>query len=370
MVRDVARRARLCDVSDERRRGSSPPEAPIVLLGGPRGGRGRRRPERRARQSTGSASCSRTTPLHHLLLARVDVPLVATSGNLSDEPIAIDEREALARLGAIADLFLVHDRPIERHADDSVGWLLGRRLHLLRRARGFAPLPVPVGPTLPAVLAVGAHLKNVVGLAVGREVVLSQHLGDLETPEALAAFERVIADLVRLWEVPRRRSRTTSTPTTSRRAGPRRAAAGDESEGPLPPVILEAAREGRLRLVPVQHHHAHLAACLAENGADGPALGVTWDGTGYGTDGTVWGGEFLLGDAAGFAPGRPPPPLPPPRRRRRRARAAAGRAARSSSERSARTRSRAHDLARRRVLLRRRSARSSRGCSRPARGAR
>jgi hydrogenase maturation protein HypF len=242
-----------------------------------------------------------STPLHHLLLEAVDAPLVATSGNLSDEPIAIDEREALERLGGLADLFLVHDRPVERHADDSVGWLQGDELQLLRRARGFAPLPVPVAAKLPAILAVGAHLKNVVGLGLGSEVVLSQHVGDLETPEALAAFERVVADLLRLWEAGPVAIAHDLHPDYLSTRWALRAGAGDESEGPLPPVLLRAARNGRLRLVPVQHHHAHLASCLAENGASGPALGVTWDGTGYGTDGTVWGGEFLLGDAAGFA---------------------------------------------------------------------
>ena len=242
-----------------------------------------------------------STPLHHLLLAAVDAPLVATSGNLSDEPIAIDELEAVARLGPLADLFLVHDRPVERHADDSVGWLHGEELQLLRRARGFAPLPVPVTTKLPPILAVGAHLKNVVGLGFGSEVVLSQHVGDLETPEALAAFERVVADLLRLWESEPVAIAHDLHPDYLSTRWALRAAAGDESEGPLPPAILAAARDGRLRLVGVQHHHAHLASCLAESGPEGPALGVTWDGTGYGTDGTVWGGEFLLGDAAGFA---------------------------------------------------------------------
>jgi hydrogenase maturation protein HypF len=148
---------------------------------------------------------------------------------------------------------------------------------------------------------VGAHLKNVVGLGFGSDVVLSQHVGDLETPEALAAFERVIADLLRLWEAEPVAIAHDLHPDYLSTRWARRAAAGDESEGPLPPAILTAAREGRLRLVGVQHHHAHLASCLAENGPGGPALGVTWDGTGYGTDGTIWGGEFLLGDAAGFA---------------------------------------------------------------------
>ncbi len=298
MVKDVAAARALCEVSGAAARWLLSPEAPILLLP--------RRPGAAvapnvAPESTRLGVMLPATPLHHLLLAETDVPLVATSGNLSDEPIAIDEREALGRLGGMADLFLVNDRPVERHVDDSVAWLVEDELHLLRRARGFAPLPVPVASRLPTVLAVGAHLKNVVGLGLGSEVVLSQHVGDLETPEALGAFERVIADLLRLWEASPVAVAHDLHPDYLSTRWARRAAAGDENEGPLPPAVLGAAREGRLRLVPVQHHHAHLASCLAENGAEGPALGVTWDGTGLGTDGTVWGGEFLLGDAAGFS---------------------------------------------------------------------
>ena len=301
MVKDVAAARALCEVSPAAERWLLSAEAPILLL--PRLG-----PESAsvfvapnvAPESTRLGVMLPSTPLHSLLLAAVDVPLVATSGNLSDEPIVTGEFEVVARLGPLADLFLVHDRPIERHTDDSVGWLFGEELQLLRRARGFAPLPVPVATKLPTVLAVGAHLKNVVGLGLGGEVVLSQHIGDLETPEALGAFERVIADLLRLWEAEPVAIAHDLHPDYLSTRWALRAAAGDESEGPLPPAILAAAREGRLRLVGVQHHHAHLASCLAENGMDGPALGVIWDGTGYGTDGTVWGGEFLLGDATGF----------------------------------------------------------------------
>lgn len=298
MVRDVAAARALCEVTEAAERWLLSPEAPILLL--PRLA-GAPVAANVAPESTRLGLMLPSTPLHHLLLAQVDVPLVATSGNLSDEPIAIDEREALERLSGIADLFLVHDRPVERHADDSVAGIVDGELRLLRRARGFAPLPVPVGRELPPVLAVGAHLKNAVGLGLGSEVVLSQHVGDLETPEALAAFERVIADLLRLWEAGPVAVAHDLHPDYLSTRWARRAAAGDESEGPLPPAILAAAREGRLRLFPVQHHHAHLVSCLAENRADGPALGVTWDGTGLGTDGTVWGGEFLLGDASGFA---------------------------------------------------------------------
>ncbi len=223
------------------------------------------------------------TPLHHLLMAALPGPVVATSGNRSDEPIAFDEREALERLGGFADLFLVHDRPIERHCDDSVGWLMDGGFTLLRRARGFAPLPVQLANDGAPVLAVGPHLKNTVALAIGRQAFLSQHIGDLETPEALAAFERVIADLSRLYD-----------------ANPAVIACDLHPDYLSTQWAERAAAERGVRLVRVQHHHAHLAACLAEHGEPGRALGVVWDGTGYGPDGTIWGGEWLLGDAGGF----------------------------------------------------------------------
>ncbi len=140
------------------------------------------------------------TPLHHLLLRELGFPVVATSGNLTDEPICTDEQDAFQRLGHVADAFLVHDRPIARHVDDSVAWIVRRMPRLLRRARGYAPLPVLLSDEAPTILAVGAHLKNTVALSVGRQVFISQHIGDLETPEAMAAFERVIADFLRMYE--------------------------------------------------------------------------------------------------------------------------------------------------------------------------
>jgi hydrogenase maturation protein HypF len=223
------------------------------------------------------------TPLHDLLMQELGFPVVATSGNRSDEPICIDENEARERLGGIADLFLVHDRPIVRHSDDSiVRVVLGQEL-VLRRARGYAPLPVLLKHEVPPILAVGPYLKNTIALSVGRQVFLSQHIGDLDTPEACAAFERVIADLTRLYEI---------EPV---------AIAHD-----LHPAYFstrwarQAACASPVELVAVQHHHAHLASCLAENEVEGPALGVTWDGTGYGLDRTVWGGEFLWGDTSSF----------------------------------------------------------------------
>ena len=277
MVRDLPSARALCDVSEEAGRLLESPERPIVLLA-LRVGNGVARNVAPGNPNLGLMLPA--TPLHHLMLDALGFPLVATSGNLSDEPICTDEREALVRLGGMADLFLIHDRPIERHVDDSVARIVDGVPRLLRRARGFAPLPVRLPHEVPPILAVGAHLKNAVALAVGRQAFLSQHIGDLETPQALAAFERVLGDLARLYEV---------TPS---------AVAHD-----LHPDYLSTkwALSSGLPAIAVQHHHAHLVSCLAENGVDGPALGVTWDGTGYGTDGTVWGGEFLLGDARGFA---------------------------------------------------------------------
>jgi hydrogenase maturation protein HypF len=234
-----------------------------------------------------------STPLHHLLLAMVRQPVVATSGNLSDEPICIDNDEAVERLAGIADLFLAHDRPIARHADDSVVVFIGVEPKLLRRARGYAPRPIDLGGDAPPLLAVGGHMKNVVALNRGRQVFLSQHIGDMETPQALEAFESVIADLSRMLEVEPvavvhdLHPEYPSTAWAGRATDPHRGGARWKT------------LHGR-ETIGVQHHHAHLASCLVDNQVAGPALGITWDGTGFGEDGTIWGGEALLGDSAGF----------------------------------------------------------------------
>lgn len=216
------------------------------------------------------------TPLHHLLMHDFGSPVVATSGNLSDEPMCIDEHEALQRLGEIADVFLVHNRPIARHVDDSiVRVLLGREL-VLRRARGYAPLPIPLQHEQPPILAVGAHLKNSVALAVGQNIFVSQHIGDLETAPAYEAFQRVIEDFQKLYAVPA---------TTI--------ACDMHPEYLSSKFAQQHTAHAPARLVAVQHHFAHVVACMAENELEGTVLGVAWDGTGYGTDGTIWGGEFL-----------------------------------------------------------------------------
>ena len=297
MVRDLDQARELCEVSDLAARQLASVEAPILLL--PR----RATAPVAAEVAPGNPYLGvmlPATPLHHLLLRACGFPVVATSGNLSDEPICTDEYRALNRLGAIADLFLVHNRAIERHVDDSVAWIAAGRMRLLRRARGFAPLPVTVKRELPVILAVGAHLKNTVALSVGRQVFLSQHIGDLETEEALSAFERVIADFQRLYDVrPVAIAHDLHPDYLSTRWA--LAATGTvDGGGTAGGDPAATARGVAPRLIGVQHHHAHLVSCLAENKVEGRALGVTWDGTGYGTDGTVWGGEFLLGDAAGF----------------------------------------------------------------------
>lgn len=249
------------------------------------------------------------TPLHHLLLAALGFPVVATSGNLSDEPICTDEFEALERLSGVADVFLVHNRPIVRPMDDSVVRVLLGRTMVLRRARGYAPLPIPLpdgnGEPRP-VLAVGAHLKNTVALRVGDQVFLSQHVGDLDTVPANAAFRRVAADLPRLYQsqpqivVADLHPDYRSTQFARQLSGAGRAAftprvlvSGTEGRAGGPPLSRGNPGQAQPALIGVQHHLAHVLACLTENELPPPALGVAWDGTGYGPDGTVWGGEFF-----------------------------------------------------------------------------
>ena len=270
-----------CEVSSLEERLLLSPESPIVLL---------RRRRRSGADSTAVAPSVAPgnpdlgvmlpyTPLHHILLKELAIPVVATSGNLSDEPICTDEREAVSRLGALTDAFLVHDRPIARHVDDSVARVLLGREQVLRRARGYAPLPVRVDRPLPPLLAVGGHLKNTVAVSKGTDVFVSQHIGDLETAQAFDAFRRACEDLARLYELRPR------------------AVACDRHPDYL--STRHATATG-LPVVPVQHHYAHALACMAENELGAPVLGVSWDGTGYGLDGTVWGGEFLRIGDAGF----------------------------------------------------------------------
>ncbi len=218
------------------------------------------------------------SPLHHILMRELGFPIVATSGNVTDEPICIDELEAVKRLRGVADLFLIHNRPIERQVDDSVVRVMAGRTQVVRRARGYAPFPVETEMSTGAsVLAVGGHLKNTIALNAGNNVFVSQHIGDLSTSEAYRAFEKATADFRKLFD---------KSPAVI--------------VHDLHPDYLSTKHALKMvgAQVEVQHHHAHVAACMAENRLDGQVLGVSWDGTGMGTDGTVWGGEFLLTDGA------------------------------------------------------------------------
>jgi hydrogenase maturation protein HypF len=269
-----------CEVSALERRLLTSSECPIVLL------------RRRIPAASGNGLCGDVaprnpylgimlpyTPLHHLLMRELGFPVVATSGNISEEPICTDEGEALKRLAGIADYFLVHDRPIVRHLDDSIVRVMLDRELVLRRARGYAPLPLRPGHLAPQLLAAGGHLKNTVAISVGNDVFISQHIGDLQNKEAAEAFRRVIEDFRSLYQV-----------------HPSHVAAD------LHPDYLSTrvAKEIGLPLMQIQHHYAHVASCMAENQLEGRVLGVSWDGTGYGTDGVIWGGEFLLTDEASF----------------------------------------------------------------------
>jgi len=239
-----------------------------------------------------------TTPLHHLLMASLQRPMVATSGNRSEEPIVTDEWEAPARLNGIADAFLVHDRPIARPVDDSVVLVVEGRtaenhdrgvvskprpeVMIVRRARGYVPQAIRWGDDLPdgmqsPILAVGGHLKNTIALLTGNRVVLSQHLGDLSTVEADKAFRQAIEDLQRLLKV-----------------APQVIACDLHPDYRSTSFARELAAGLSVPLVPVQHHHAHVASCMAEYKLEGEVLGVAWDGAGHGGDGQVWGGEFLI----------------------------------------------------------------------------
>ena len=269
MMPSLAIAREYCEISPAEQQLLESLAAPIVLL----------RPKARTDIAANVAHCSPNwgvmlpySPLHHLLMKECPFPLIATSGNLSDEPIAISNEEAASRLKNIADHFLMHNRPIVRACDDSVVRLTRGRAGILRRARGYAPLGILVGRDLPPLLAVGGHLKNTVAIAVGRDVFLSQHIGDLETFEARQAFERAIADLCRLYSFK-----------------------PEAVVCDLHPDYASThwAESSGLPVIRVQHHQAHVAACAAENHVEGPYLGISWDGTGYGLDGAIWGGEFF-----------------------------------------------------------------------------
>jgi hydrogenase maturation protein HypF len=281
MVRDVEAARAICALTAEEESLLSTPARPIVLA--------------RRREDCAIADAVAPgipwlglflpyAPLQHLLFADSRVrALVMTSANLSEEPIAIDNDEALARLGAIADAFLMHDREILQRCDDSVAAVVDGAPQLLRRARGFVPLGVSLPFDAPPLLAVGGHLKNVFALARGRFVYQSQHLGDLETLTGLEFFRESLDHLMRTFEIEPQ------------------AVVHDLHPGYLSTTwAKEWARERGLPLIPVQHHHAHIAGCMAEHGLTGEVIGLALDGTGYGSDGKIWGGEVLIAKLGSF----------------------------------------------------------------------
>ncbi len=219
------------------------------------------------------------TPLHHLLLAELDCPIVATSGNRAQAPICIDNAEAMQELEAIADVFLLHNRPIVRPVDDSVVRVIHHRPMFLRRARGYAPFPIPDGQAapLPCILALGGQLKNTIALSVQGRIVLSQYLGDLNDVKTANRFQTTIAQLLNLYA-----------------AQPIAIACDQHPDYASTQVAQVLSQRMQIPLLPIQHHHAHVLAGMVEHALDPPVLGIAWDGTGHGADRTSWGGEFLV----------------------------------------------------------------------------
>jgi hydrogenase maturation protein HypF len=281
MVADAASAALIAKVGDAEKALLESPRAPIVLVP--------KRPSAIAEEVAPRNPCLGVmlsyTPLHHLLMAAmVGTPLVMTSGNRSDEPIAYRDDDAVRQLAGIADFFLVHGRPIHVRCDDSVTRVVDGAELPLRRSRGYAPRPIALPDECPCpMLAVGGQLKGTFALGRDHQAIVSHHLGDLDHLEAYRAFDRDVRLYEELFAIAPEVLVHDLHPdyATTRYA------------------IDRSGREHR-RVIAVQHHHAHLASCIAEHGMREPAIGVIFDGTGYGLDGAIWGGEFLIGDASRF----------------------------------------------------------------------
>jgi hydrogenase maturation protein HypF len=279
MVGTLEKAKRHCDISPEEERLLGSPQSPIVLM----------------RWREDSSVCQEVapnlkflgvmlpyTPLHHILLRDTDRPLVMTSGNLSEEPIARDNDEALSRLSGIADYFIIHNRDIYSRYDDSVAMVERGTSQLVRRARSYAPYPIRLPFEARQVLACGAEDKNTFCLTRDNYAFVSQHIGDMENMETLEHFDNTVSLYKRLFHI---------EPEVI---------ACDLHPDYLPTKYAQELGQAGIKLVPVQHHHAHIASCLADNGVDGPVIGVALDGTGMGMDGNIWGGEFLVADCSNF----------------------------------------------------------------------
>jgi len=277
MAPDIETVKKYAQVSDAEREIISSPERPIVLL----------RKKEDAQIAAGIAPGQKNlglilpyTPVHHLLMAESKMLLVMTSGNLSDEPIAFQDQEATDRLKNIADYFLTNNRPIHIRCDDSVARVFEEKIYPLRRARGYVPRPLELQfPEKRALLATGAHLKNTFALAQAGQVIVSHHIGDLDNLETLNAFEQGIEHYKNIFEI-----------------------VPEMVVHDLHPDYLSTIYAQKLGIpkLAVQHHHAHAASVMAEHNLAGPVIGVSLDGTGYGSDGAVWGGEFMVADYSGF----------------------------------------------------------------------
>jgi hydrogenase maturation protein HypF len=282
MARDIASVERFCELSDAERELLTGPQHPIVIL------------TRKAESKISSevAPGNHTlgvmlpyTPLQYFLFGEDPdaspefMALVMTSGNISDEPIVISNEEAWQHLHSVADWFIFHNREIYTRVDDSVARVFAEKPCVLRRSRGYAPYPIDLGNPVSEILACGAELKNTFCLTKGQYAFPSQHIGDVDNFETLEFFKETLERMKKLFRVQPR------------------AVAHD-----LHPLYLTAkfARELPLEKIGVQHHHAHIASCVAENGLRDKVIGVAFDGTGYGTDGNIWGGEFLVADRTGF----------------------------------------------------------------------
>ncbi len=283
MVRDVPVAETLCEISETERTLLAGLERPIVLL--------RKRMDAVIGVSVtfGNPSLGIMlpyTPMHELLFRILDERcgpgsvLVMTSGNMSDEPIVMDESEAQEALRLVADMFVHHNRPIHNRVDDSVVRVVDEKKIVLRRARGYTPSALRLGRGNAQILACGAQQKSTFCLTKDGFAILSQHLGDLENYETLQFFEQTLERMQRLFQIKPQ------------------AVAHDLHPGYLSTQFAEKMTVERR--IGVQHHHAHIASCMAEHGLEGPVLGIAWDGTGYGSDGKVWGGEFLIADYSGF----------------------------------------------------------------------
>jgi hydrogenase maturation protein HypF len=278
MVRDLAAAEEIAILTDAERTLLTSVERPIVLV---RKRAGAKLAPEVAPDNPLVGLFLPYTPLHHILLRECKVPLVMTSGNTTDEPMATRNEEALEQLADVADIFLLHNRDIETRADDSVARIIDGAPVIMRRARGYVPRGVELAhPFSEPVLAVGAHLKNAVCIGAGRTAFLGPHVGDLETFETLRSFEASVEQMKRFVGVEPR------------------VVAHDMH----PDYFSTRFAEGLagVRLVPVQHHHAHVGSAIAEHGLEGSVVGVAYDGTGFGTDGTSWGGEILVASLTGF----------------------------------------------------------------------